>query len=119
SVGFAVGGGFASDSGYNVLARTDDGGASWRLVFVTTEIGTGNSIFFTSENTGVMRANGDKLYYTRDGGQTWTGLLGTSQAPLHFADPEVGWSCWNRTCAFTFDGGQHWTSREFEFPVPL
>ncbi len=79
-----------------ILAKTEDGGESWRFF-----IGPGDpdvvgatDLFFTDENTGIVRTTDGKLSRTTDGGATWKGLLASvgSTAALIFADPEVGWA---------------------------
>lgn len=116
-VGYAVGGGY--NGGYSVVAKTEDGGTSWKLIFSTTELQTATSVFFTSETNGFMSTNDGKLYSTSDGGRTWRGLVATTdaKAPVLFTDPEVAWTCWRQTCSFTTDGGQHWNSRDFKLPA--
>jgi photosystem II stability/assembly factor-like uncharacterized protein len=116
-VGYAVGGGY--NGGYMVVAKTEDGGASWRLVFSTSELETAKSVFFTSESNGFIVTRDKKLYSTSDGGRTWRGVVATvdAEAPVLFTDPEVAWTCWRQTCSFSTDSGRHWNSREFRFPA--
>ena len=108
-----------------ILAKTEDGGETWRFF-----IGPGDpdvvgatDLFFTDENTGIVRTTDGKLSRTTDGGQTWKGLL-ASVAPsgvssrLIFADPEVGWALeYHEKMSFTVDGGNRWNSRAFRFPA--
>lgn len=113
NVGYAVGGG----NGFAVVARTDDGGDTWRFVFVSTEMPQLRHVFFTDDNTGLATsANSErKIYYTNDGGKNWRGVIGNAEQ-VRFADPQTGWSCYVRTCSFTTDGGQSWNAREYPFP---
>ncbi len=105
-----------------ILGKTEDGGDSWRF-FVgpgDPDVVGATDLFFTDENTGIVRTTDGKLSRTTDGGQTWTGLLASvgNYASLIFADPEVGWALeYHEKMSFTVDGGNHWNSRAFRFPA--
>jgi len=116
-VGYAVGGGF--NGGFAVIAKTEDGGASWKLIFATTEMETIASVFFTDENKGYIRLKDGRVFGTADGGQTWNGIPYSLPGPFRFSDPEAGASCYKKSCSFTSDGGQHWLSRDFRFPASV
>jgi photosystem II stability/assembly factor-like uncharacterized protein len=116
-VGYAVGGGF--NGGYAVVAKTDDGGTTWKLVFATTDMETADAVFFTDENHGVIRLKDRKLFATSDGGQSWRGIAASASGSIKFGDPEAGASCSGRSCSFTSDGGEHWLSRDFRFPASV
>jgi photosystem II stability/assembly factor-like uncharacterized protein len=116
SIGFAVG--FNNQNLF--LAKTIDGGATWKLQAVVerNENWPKNpDVFFLDENTGFIGA--EQAYKSSDGGQTWTGITASSWRPLHlrFADPEVGWAFDGKKVTFTTDGGNRWNSREYPFPV--
>lgn len=113
TVGYAVGGG----SGYAVVAKTEDGGINWRVIFASTDLNQFEHVFFSSETTGIVSSDrGEKVYYTTDGGQNWRGVIGHAEK-TRYADPQVAWSCYRKSCSFSADGGQSWTSREFVFPT--
>jgi photosystem II stability/assembly factor-like uncharacterized protein len=105
-----------------ILAKTEDGGESWRF-FVgpgDPEVVGATDLFFTDENTGIVRTTDGKLSRTTDGGQTWKGLLASvgTYSRLIFADPEVGWALeFHEKMSFTVDGGNRWSSRAFRFPA--
>ncbi len=107
-----------------ILGKTEDGGESWRF-FVgpgDPEVVGATDLFFTDENTGIVRTTDGKLSRTTDGGATWTGLLASvpTYSSLIFADPEVGWTIEEKTdgkMSYTVDGGVRWNSRQFRFPV--
>jgi len=117
SIGYAVAG-----KNKNVfLAKTSDGGATWKLL-VSELTNEADDVFFLDENTGFVRVGGPEtgqLYKTADGGQTWTGMAAAPGKRILFADPEVGWAMNYRKVSFTTDGGNRWNSREYPFPVPL
>jgi photosystem II stability/assembly factor-like uncharacterized protein len=105
----------------SILGKTEDGGNSWRF-FVgpgDPDVVGATDLFFTDENTGVVRTTDGKLSRTTDGGVTWKGLL-ASVSPysrLIFADPEVGWALeFHEKMSYTVDGGDRWSSRAFRFP---
>jgi photosystem II stability/assembly factor-like uncharacterized protein len=109
-VGYGVGGSF--NSGYAVVAKTEDGGATWKVIFATTNLNTACAVFFTDENHGVVRINGGPIITTADGGRSWQGATGSQVPNFQFADPTVGWACGGDSCSITVDGGQHWVARD-------
>ncbi|HXX17273.1 MAG TPA: CsgG/HfaB family protein [Candidatus Eremiobacteraceae bacterium] len=111
-----------------VVGKTSDGGATWVLTVVDLPLGAPSDVFFLDADTGYMRkgsATEGQLNKTTDGGATWTANATPQGDNLRFADPEVGWSLINGSnngpCQvyFTTDGGQHWDSRGFKFPVAV
>jgi photosystem II stability/assembly factor-like uncharacterized protein len=105
-----------------ILAKTEDAGDSWHF-FVgpgDPEVVGATDLFFTDENTGIVRTTDGKLSRTTDGGATWKGLLASvgTYGSLIFADPEVGWALeYHEKMSFTVDGGNRWNSRAFRFPA--
>lgn len=117
-VGYAV----AESHGFLFVGKTQDGGQTWRVSTVPHIAGNGGfgvpTVFFTDENTGFVGLEGNKLYRTDDGGETWKGLIGKAGAAIRFADPGVGWSMVGyKTLAYTTDGGRKWSSRELSLPA--
>ena len=117
SVGYAVG-------AERVTAKTEDGGATWKVLVGPEESGDQRvwDLFFLDANTGYEVRSGGKLNRTTDGGQTWQGViaqLNTTFPKIKFADQEVGWSCLGGTWAYTVDGGKHWTTRQVHFPTGI
>jgi len=115
-VGYAV----AYHGNTTILAKTLDGGATWRVsLALPDEGGKEGEVFFLNENTGFLRVSNGTFYSCDDGGQTWHQLSGAhvgGRPEMKFADPEVGWSIGYRTMAFTKDG-RSWTSRDIGFPA--
>jgi photosystem II stability/assembly factor-like uncharacterized protein len=119
SVGYAIGGPLPEDAG-NVLAKTEDGGATWTAwVVLPGERASESSLWFTDANTGVLRTQDGKMFRTADGGKTWTGVSGQAEGKpdISFADGEVGWMVRYRKMVYTANGGKSWLSREIAFPA--
>jgi photosystem II stability/assembly factor-like uncharacterized protein len=117
-VGYAIGP--LPDHGGNVLAKTEDGGATWTAwTVLPEESATESSLWFMDANTGVLRAYDGKMFRTTDGGKTWAGVSGQGEAKsdLAFADAQVGWMIYYRKMTYTANGGKSWLSRDIAFPA--
>ncbi len=122
NVGYAVGGEpmCGGCGGPPLIAKTQDGGGTWNISVGPGDFKTStlDKVFFIDESTGFVHvAQGDKLYATTDGGQTWRGLVGSPSREIKFADPEVAWSFDGRTLSYTTDSGKRWFSRDLRFPA--
>jgi Photosynthesis system II assembly factor YCF48 len=115
-VGYGVGGSF--NDGFAVIAKTEDSGATWRVIFATTELAPATGVVFQDENHGVVRLKGGGVIVSADGGHTWQGATGSPGNPK-FADPRVGWSCYSYSCSVSLDGGMHWVSRSLQLPASI
>lgn len=114
TVGYAVGGRSESQSVW--LAKTADGGLTWQMtISPATKDFPADSIFL-NEQTGLVHMGSSELR-TTDGGATWRAVSVAPNGRMKFADSEVGGAASQRTVAFTTDGGLHWISREYRFPV--
>jgi hypothetical protein len=105
-----------------VIAKTSDGGATWKVIFASTNVDTASAAFFTDENNGVVRLHDKRVLMTADGGQSWRGATGSAEASIKFADPEVGWSCieqYGPSCSITVDGGKSWTTHDIGLPADI
>ncbi len=116
--------------GGGVVVKSEDGGATWNVIFVPQESGDQrtSTVFFLDENRGfVLRNSG--MYRTTDGGKSWQGVVATipgGDTVLKFADPDIGWSLVQLPASYTTagmsytaDGGGHWLSRNLNFPAPV
>lgn len=110
-VGFAVG---ASD----VVLRTLDGGTTWGAVTATGASATLNTVFaLDAQNVWVGTANG-RLYFSRDGGTTWTQRRFTGDnvgnvRAVKFANSLIGYMAHDTAAPLgsihrTIDGGYTW-----------
>lgn len=119
NVGYALGETFLGPKAAFVV-KTEDGGATWSVVDVMSgESGHDGTLCFVSDTAGFMRVLSGKLFRTTDGGKTWNGVVASAGKRITFAAGRVGWSFAYRKLAYTTDGGEHWSSREFAFPAPV
>jgi photosystem II stability/assembly factor-like uncharacterized protein len=113
---------WASGSASTVL-RTEDGGASWKKIIVTSDTLDFRDIDAIDEKTTYVLSigNGDasRIYKTTDGGATW-GLQFRNTDPKVFLDAMSFWDADHGLVIgdsidrqfyllMTSDGGQHWT----------
>ena len=121
STGYAISRALPGKAGF-VFARTADGGQTWETSVILPGMdGKEGGLWFTSKNHGVLRTLDARLFYTDDGGKTWTGASGQADGKpaIQFADAEVGWMVNYRTMTYTVDGGKHWISRSIPFPASV
>jgi hypothetical protein len=116
-IGYGVGGSF--NDGFTLVAKSEDGGATWRVIFASTELAPATGVVFQDENHGVVRLKGGGAIFSADGGRTWQGATGSLPGNPRFADPRVGLSCYSYTCSFTVDGGLHWVSQSLALPASI
>jgi photosystem II stability/assembly factor-like uncharacterized protein len=113
---------WASGSGSTVL-RTDDGGASWKKLTVTTDALDFRDIDAIDEKTAYVlsigNGNASRIYKTIDGGATWT-LQFRNEDPKRFLDAMSFWDADHGIVIgdsidrrfdilMTANGGQTWT----------
>jgi len=109
------------------LLRSDDGGATWHLLTVPPAArwfqaadltDASHAVLVPGRPPGQVRGPIGKLWFTADGGQTWTAARqGTALSPdatISFANPVAGFA-WNPNVAgapplyATTDSGRSWT----------
>lgn len=120
--GWAVG--TAHDNGQtSTVLRTQDGGDTWNLVTVPETMGLW-TVHFRDANTGwiageapPLGANAARIYYTTNGGQTWTSQF--NDTPTHvrnlaFTSDTTGYAMvggdTSYTLAVTSNAGQDWSA---------
>jgi hypothetical protein len=117
-IGYAVASSSEAPAVY--VAKTEDGGNTWRL-WATPPEASPEKVVFLDANTGFMKAYTGTLYSTTDGGQTWSQATAAYAArDIKFADPEVGWTIggsYGNQLSYTTDRGRRWTSRTISFPA--
>jgi photosystem II stability/assembly factor-like uncharacterized protein len=123
-VGYAVGGSLneGPGQGFFVVAKTEDGGESWKVVSTIGNVPHATTVFFIDANTGFTRNNDGKFYSTTDGGLNWRAVTGSGSnldLRMVFVDRDVAWTVGRRSMGFSTDGGKHWNSRDFHFPADV
>lgn len=101
------------------LLRSTNAGRSWTRVAPSPNVGT-RRIRFVDADRGWIVGDGNSLWRTADGGQTWTEVrlpaiqgTGPANAPvlndIAFGDAMHGWVVGNNGIVLaTEDGGEHW-----------
>lgn len=89
----------------------------WQIVTRTTMLETTsapNEIFFLTENKGWLAGQLGVIYYTENGGDTWTVQRDTSSSQkqindIFFLNDNNGWACGaDGEIIYTIDGGANW-----------
>ena len=122
---------WASGSGSTVL-RTEDGGASWKKITVTSDTVDFRDIDAIDEKTAYVLSIGNgaasRIYKTTDGGSTWT-LQFRNEDPKRFLDAMSFWDANHGIVIgdsidrrfdilLTTNGGQSWTRVLPDIPPP-
>lgn len=94
------------------IIRTDDGGASWSLITLAGTPGTLRDIdFVDGTQVGWAVGNGGIIFYTADGGQSFTAQTSGVVADLFSVvavSSDVAWVAGDNTILYTEDGGDTW-----------
>jgi photosystem II stability/assembly factor-like uncharacterized protein len=96
--------------------KSTNGGEAWFELSTGTNMDAIRDAFFLNETTGWLLENGDRILFTSNGGETWSGIDTTSffSDAMVFTDPLNGWvSGWNQI-ARTSDGGFSWSVQFFD-----
>lgn len=121
-IGFA-GGSAAVDMGTSLatFGRTGDGGRTWTMSVLPESKRRVTGVSFWTETDGIIvTARGEELFWTADGGATWTKAVKQRQWPSSFAVGSgtiiavVGES---GGIAYSFNGGRNFTSRPLALPA--
>lgn len=122
TVGFA-GGGAAIDMGTDVatFGRTTDGGLTWIMSVIPETKRHITAVTFWTEKDGIVVLDqGEEIYWTGDGGTTWTrsvkqrlwpSLYGVGEGRIIVGIGESG------GIGYSFNGGRNFTSRPLALPA--
>ena len=105
SVGYA--------SGFGMVKKTTDGGATWVSLPVPVQ-GNLSGIDFVDASTGWVVGAEGTVFRTTDGGAHWTQQRHDIQrfyTGVSFVDASTGWVSGNATILRTTNGGQTWTGQ--------
>ncbi len=122
SVGFAGGGAeFAMATRMAAFGKTSDGGQTWTMsVIPETKHSITDVAFWTEKDGIVVLSKGEEVYWTTDGGGTWTRAVKQRLWPSQHAVGEgkiiVGVGE-DGGIAYSFNGGRNFTSRPFTLPA--
>jgi photosystem II stability/assembly factor-like uncharacterized protein len=115
--GWMVGGAYNIEGG--LVARTSDGGASWKYTshLIPDESGVSsmaiNAVVFLTPQRGLVCTTAGKILKTDDGGDNWR-LVRYGRSPadhlsgFSFIDEQTGWCVGLGGVLYTTDAGEHW-----------
>jgi photosystem II stability/assembly factor-like uncharacterized protein len=85
--------------------------AQWFIQNGGVNIGQIRDSYFINENIGWLLVDGNKTYYTHDGGDTWNCIdtLSCFIDKIYFVDTLNGWGTGDTRIINTQDGGNSWT----------
>ena len=113
-----------ASAGQGLLARTDDGGVTWRPLFPPPQPVLASSVTMIDDSTGIAAGtilDAGGVLRTVDGGLTWTQVASIPKpdafaaAGLSFVDGEHGWVLADGAVYGTEDGGATWL--KLDLPV--
>jgi photosystem II stability/assembly factor-like uncharacterized protein len=100
--------------GYGFVSRTYDGGSTWIPVNPPGQNDVYNDIYFTTSSTGFLSGEYGELFYSVDGGDSWTLKTTGTDENLHeifFVSDQIGFvTADNGDIIKTINGGLTWNS---------
>jgi photosystem II stability/assembly factor-like uncharacterized protein len=122
SVGFMGGSsGIDMNTEIAVFGKTGNGGESWTMSVIPESRRRMTDLRFWTENDGIaVLDGGEEVYWTADGGGTWTRSVKQRQWPSFYGAREgkiivgIGES---GGIGYSFNGGRNFTSRPFVLPA--
>ena len=124
SVGFMGGGaGISMDTTAAVFGKTSDGGQTWTMSMIPETKWHITGVKFWTEKDGiVVLSDGEEVYWTADGGGTWTrsvkqrlwpSYVGVGEGKIIVDIKDSG------GIGYSFNGGRNFTSRPFTLPAQV
>lgn len=80
--------------GYGIVAKSCDAGVTWIPTSVPNQNDTYNDIYFINSKKGFMSGDYGELFYSTDGGDSWTMITSGTEENLHeifFVTDQVGY----------------------------
>lgn len=114
-----VSGGFELKTGTAVIAKTIDGGNSWKVIPVYIDKSPSSvirTIFAKSSDSiyATYNSRDDRcgVCFSKDGGENWSNLgdfqCGSAYTGINFKTSQIGFVCWIGDILKTKDGGRSW-----------
>ena len=103
------------------IGRTTDGGSTWSISVIPDTKSRVIGLHFWSGTSGIARLDSGQVFWTGDGGTTWTGtpspprwrsFYGSGEGKIIAAIHREG-----DQIAYSFNGGRNFTSRAFTIPA--
>ena len=118
-----AGGSAATSMGTSVatFAKSGDGGQTWKTTVIPeTKYGITDVEFWTEADGIVVLSGGEEMYWTADGGETWTRSVKQRIWPSHAAVGGAGKivvDVRDRGINYSFNGGRNFSSRALSLPA--
>ncbi|MFZ4723808.1 MAG: WD40/YVTN/BNR-like repeat-containing protein [Paludibacter sp.] len=117
-VGF-ISGGFEVNTGTAVIAKTIDGGNTWKVIpvyinkssssIIRTIYAKSSDSVYATYNTRDDRCG---VCFSKDGGKNWSSLgnfqCGSAYSGINFKTSKIGYVCWTGDILQTTNGGSNW-----------
>lgn len=125
TVGFLGGAGTVGMAKYvAVFGKTTDGGQTWAMSVIPETTRRISSLHFWSEKEGIaVLDKGEEVYWTADGGASWTRSVKQRLWPSYYGAGEgkiiVGSGESGRQIAYSVNGGRNFSTRPFTAPAAV
>jgi photosystem II stability/assembly factor-like uncharacterized protein len=105
------------------IAKTNDGGSTWSLSVIPDTKSRVTGLHFWSDTSGIARLDSGQVFWTGDGGTTWTGTPSPPRWKSHYGSGEgkiiAALHENGDLIAYSFNGGRNFTSRAFKIPAAV
>jgi hypothetical protein len=107
-----------------VFGKTVDGGQTWAMSVIPETTRRISTLHFWSEKDGIaVLDRGEEVYWTADGGGTWTRSVKQRLWPSYYGVGEgkiiVGLGEGSKQIAYSVNGGRNFTTRPFPAPAAI
>jgi photosystem II stability/assembly factor-like uncharacterized protein len=106
-----------------VFGKSADAGQTWTTSLIPeSKYGISDLHFWTEKDGIAVLTKGEEVYWTADGGASWTKSVKTRQWPCYFGVGEgkiIVSIRYDGGIAYSFNGGRTFTSRPFPLPAEV